>query len=187
MPHPQSKCHTRRSRQKYMNNLFHSTSSSFSKDKENKEISPNSPLSISSTSSVATWKLNSSILKPISINTPLPLKRHTCQSWKLNSTIQLLLQLFNYSIEDEGGWGREDGVRRVWRGVLHVKVESWIQLFNYCSTIQLRGKGMRGLLHVRLFFFLLPRFITPIAPPPTITRHDLPLPSPEWLNNWIVD
>ena len=63
-----------------MNNLFHSTSSSFSKDKENKETSPNSPFSASSTSSVATSKSNSSILKPISINTPLPLKRRQYSS-----------------------------------------------------------------------------------------------------------
>jgi hypothetical protein len=80
MPRPQSKCHIRRSRRKFVSNLSHSTSHSFSKDKENKETSLNSSFSASSTSSIATSKLNSSILKPISVNTQLSLKRRQYSS-----------------------------------------------------------------------------------------------------------
>ncbi|CAF5006014.1 unnamed protein product [Rotaria sp. Silwood1] len=80
MPRPQSKSYARRSRQKFINNLYHSKSYLFSNDKENKETSPKSSFSASSASSVDTLKLNSSILKPISVNTPLPLKRRQYSS-----------------------------------------------------------------------------------------------------------
>jgi len=81
MPRPESRCRSRRSRQKNINNLCYSTSRSLLQDKENNEISPNSSLCAASTSSsTATSKLNSSILKPISVNTPLLLKRRQFSS-----------------------------------------------------------------------------------------------------------
>ena len=76
MPRPQSKHQTRRSRQKYINNLFHSApSSSYTKEKENKEISPNSSYAASLTPLVRSSNVNMSILQTISVNTPLSLRR----------------------------------------------------------------------------------------------------------------
>ena len=94
---------------------------------------------------------------------------HICQSWKLNSTIELLHQLFNWG----WGWGREGWQRCEGEGVLG----GGIYMSKLNSTIQLRGRGGGDFYTFVCSFFFFPASSPPFAL--TITSL-VPHPHPSW-------